>query len=158
MPRSAERHTTLNAFAALSRLSVANLRLTISKGTGEGAKPATTFQQSDCEMLLPVQAATHRFYASIHHATNVGRMFRRTTACCRITSTFPSPITARSSLRRQWHRGDAARGATGEGKYGPTEESITNQNSARVLGPGNCDGGQRSRLNPPRITSRASAW
>jgi len=54
-------------------------------------------------MLLPAAVGDYTdFYASIFHATNVGKLFRPEIPCCRITCIFPSAITG--ALRRWWPR------------------------------------------------------
>lgn len=48
-----------------------------SRALRAGAKEANLHKQSECRMHLPCAIGDYTdFYASIHHATNVGRMFR----------------------------------------------------------------------------------
>ncbi len=77
---------TLNALFALGRLPARALRTQISMllrtgGDGEKAQetlaPALLIPQRKVELLLPASVGDYTdFYASVHHATNVGRMFR----------------------------------------------------------------------------------
>ena len=77
---------TLNTLFALGRLPLRALRTQISMllrtdSDGEKAKdtlaPALLIPQQDVQLLLPATVGDYTdFYASVHHATNVGRMFR----------------------------------------------------------------------------------
>ncbi len=77
---------TLNALFALGRLPLRALRTQISMllrtgGDGDKAQetlaPALLIPQHSVELLLPATVGDYTdFYASVHHATNVGRMFR----------------------------------------------------------------------------------
>jgi len=77
---------SMNALMALGRLSVRALRIELSEllrqgGSGEDARdalaPAWLLPRGDVELLLPAVVGDYTdFYASVHHATNVGRMFR----------------------------------------------------------------------------------
>ena len=76
---------TLNPFMALSRLhwkalrrQVASLLDVDGRLAGDlGAQAAVLVPMRDTEMLMPAAIGNYTdFYASIHHATNVGSMFR----------------------------------------------------------------------------------
>ncbi len=70
----------LNQLMALSLDQRRNLRHAISqllRADAPGRDSAVLHQQADCEMLLPATIGDYTdFYASIHHATNVGQMLR----------------------------------------------------------------------------------
>jgi len=72
----------LNPFMALGRSSWRALRNALSRGLREGAAQRKRFEQAmiaqrDVEMKLPADVGDYTdFYTSIHHATNVGRLFR----------------------------------------------------------------------------------
>ncbi len=74
---------SLNALMALGRRQTTVLRETIANALDASNKVAQSeahaalIPMSDVEMLLPAQIGDYTdFYASIHHATNVGSMFR----------------------------------------------------------------------------------
>ncbi len=77
---------TLNALFALGRMPARALRTQVSQllrrgGAGEQSRaslaPALLIAQHDVALLLPATVGDYTdFYASVHHATNVGRMFR----------------------------------------------------------------------------------
>ncbi len=73
---------SLNGFMALGRPAWRALRLALSRGLREGAPEQPRWRealvpQSDAEFRLPAQVGDYTdFYTSIHHATNVGRLFR----------------------------------------------------------------------------------
>lgn len=74
---------SLNRLMAEGRELVRSLRPALVEILQEGNAAAErhaseiTFAQRDVELLLPVRIGDYSdFYASIHHATNVGRMFR----------------------------------------------------------------------------------
>jgi len=79
-------HRTMNALMALGRLPVRALRTQLSErlragGAGDEAQeslaPALLVAQRDVTLHLPAAVGDYTdFYASVHHATNVGRMFR----------------------------------------------------------------------------------
>lgn len=74
--------TTLNALMALGRDASSALRNRLSALLRDGATKRELVEsrlvaQSDAEMQLPASIGDYTdFYASIHHATNVGSMFR----------------------------------------------------------------------------------
>jgi fumarylacetoacetase len=80
------REPALNVLMALGRLPARALRTQLSDllrvgGPGEAQRatlaPALLVSQQEVELLLPATVGDYTdFYASVHHATNVGRMFR----------------------------------------------------------------------------------
>jgi fumarylacetoacetase len=72
--------TSLNALAARGRRAATELRLELSRQLRRG-NPNPPLDRlhpmSECEMLLPFDIGDYTdFYASIHHATSVGKMMR----------------------------------------------------------------------------------
>ena len=70
---------TLNPFLELGGRPRAALRDALSALLAEGAdaRPHLLHRQADCMMYMPAQVSDYTdFYAGIHHATNVGRLFR----------------------------------------------------------------------------------
>lgn len=74
--------TTLNAYMALGPQSWSALRLALSQALREGSPLAPSLQsclvtQADAEYTLPASIGDYTdFYTSVHHASNVGRLFR----------------------------------------------------------------------------------
>jgi fumarylacetoacetase len=74
--------STLNAFMALGPEAWSALRLALSRALRLGAPEAATLgaclvPQSEAEYAVPAQIGDYTdFYTSVHHATNVGRLFR----------------------------------------------------------------------------------
>ena len=74
--------TTLNAFMALGMAYWSPLRLALSRLLRVGAAEQTVLQacllpQAQAEYAVPAQIGDYTdFYTSIHHATNVGKLFR----------------------------------------------------------------------------------
>ncbi|QXL85390.1 fumarylacetoacetase [Comamonas sp. NLF-1-9] len=74
--------STLNALMALTPAHWSALRLALSRALREGAPEQAVLQiclvpQAQVEYLLPARIGDYTdFYTSIHHATNVGRLFR----------------------------------------------------------------------------------
>ena len=68
---------TLNEYMSLSATQRRDIRRELSNALTEGSPPRDLVAQADCEMLLPAVIGDYTdFYASIHHATNVGKMLR----------------------------------------------------------------------------------
>jgi fumarylacetoacetase len=78
--RQAAEASTLNALAALGHREASALRQRISRilaADGWGADPRLLTRARDAMLLVPVDIANYSdFYASIYHATNVGKLFR----------------------------------------------------------------------------------
>ena len=79
------RAATLNALMSADRLSVSGLRLELSRllrdeesgGPGSRASAALLVPMSEARMLVPADVGDYTdFYASVDHATNIGKMFR----------------------------------------------------------------------------------
>jgi fumarylacetoacetase len=84
--RSAARSYSLNALFTLGRGPLAQLRRVLSRvlradtpeGTLAAAQRATLLHaREDCTLTVPAEVGDYTdFYASVHHATNVGALFR----------------------------------------------------------------------------------
>lgn len=74
--------STLNAFMAMGTAAWSALRLALSRALREGASQQDALQaclvpMADVEYALPAHIGDYTdFYTSIHHATNVGKLFR----------------------------------------------------------------------------------
>jgi len=72
----------LNALMALGASAWSALRLALSRALREGAAEQATLQaclvpQREAEFAVPAQIGDYTdFYTSVHHATNIGRLFR----------------------------------------------------------------------------------
>lgn len=133
---------TLNAFLTLPATFRHELRRLISRALEVGSEPRPLFSQADCQMRLPAVVGDYTdFYASIHHATNVGRMFRPDNPLLPNYKHVPIAYHGRSSSLVV--SGTAVRrpcGQLGEGRYGPTRELDYEVELGVVLGPGNALG------------------
>jgi fumarylacetoacetase len=73
---------SLNRYMAMGQGAWSALRLALSRALREGAPQAPAWRaalvaQADAEFRVPAQVGDYTdFYTSIHHATNVGRLFR----------------------------------------------------------------------------------
>lgn len=115
---------TLNAYFTLPATQRADLRTRWTKTLEAGAPRRDLFAQSDCTMLLPAAIRDYTdFYASIHHATNVGKLFRPDNPLLPNYKHVPIAYHGRASSLVV--SGTAIRrpnGQLGEGKFGPTRE------------------------------------
>lgn len=67
----------LNAFMARGRVIARDVRARITELLTRGTADEHLVPMNDAEMLLPMSIGDYTdFYASVHHATNVGSMFR----------------------------------------------------------------------------------
>ncbi|ETX12123.1 fumarylacetoacetase [Marinomonas ushuaiensis DSM 15871] len=79
---AATSESSLNIFMAMGEVYWSALRLELSRSLREGSKDKTTISnyliaQVDAEYAIPATIGDYTdFYASIYHATNVGRLFR----------------------------------------------------------------------------------
>jgi fumarylacetoacetase len=115
------------------------LRREWSRALAAGAPQRALYSQADCELLLPAAVGDFTdFYASIHHATNVGRMFRPDNPLLPNYKHVPiayhgrssSLVTSGTPVRRPC-------GQLGEGRFGPTRELDYEMEIGAFLGPGN---------------------
>lgn len=133
---------SLNSYMSLSTTQRRYLRRQLSKALAKGSPARELTPQSNCEMLLPAHIGDYTdFYASIHHATNVGRMFRPDNPLLPNYKHVPIAYHGRASsivitgtpVRRPL-------GQLGEGRFGPSQELDYEVELAAYLGPGNALG------------------
>jgi fumarylacetoacetase len=119
-----------------------DLRLEFSKALEFGATARLLYLQGECELFLPATVGDYTdFYASIHHATNVGKMFRPDNPLMPNYKHVPIAYHGRSSSLVL--SGTAVRrpsGQLGDGKFGPSRELDYEVEVGAFLGPGNALG------------------
>jgi fumarylacetoacetase len=133
---------TLNDYVALSSTQRRDLRHELSRALSTGAPPRPLIAQNQCQMLLPVVVGDYTdFYASIHHATNVGRMFRPDNPLLPNYKHVPIAYHGRvSSLVTSGTPVYRPIGQLGEGRFGPSNELDYEVELAAIIGPGNALG------------------
>jgi fumarylacetoacetase len=133
---------TLNGYFALPAAQRRDLRREWSRALEAGMTQQPLYPQTGCVMRLPAGVGDYTdFYASIDHATNVGRMFRPDNPLLPNYRHVPIAYHGRSSslvvsgtpVRRPC-------GQLGEGKFGPTRELDYEAELGALLGPGNALG------------------
>jgi fumarylacetoacetase len=131
--------TTLNEYVALSSTQRRDLRRDLSRALEAGAPPRPLVAQNECRMLLPVAVGDYTdFYASIHHATNVGRMFRPDHPLLPNYKHVPIAYHGRaSSLIVSGTPVRRPVGQLGEGRFGPSNELDYEVELGAIIGPGN---------------------
>ncbi len=129
----------LNGYLSLSRVQRRDLRRELSAALAQGAPRRELSAQRQCEMLLPASIGDYTdFYASIHHAVNVGSMFRPDNPLLPNYKHVPIAYHGRSSsivvsgtpVRRPL-------GQLGEGSFGPSASLDYEVELGAFLGPGN---------------------
>jgi len=129
----------LNGYMELTFVERRDLRRTVSQALRHGAPRQDLTPQAECEMLLPAVIGDYTdFYASIHHARNVGSMFRPGNPLLPNYRHVPVAYHGRSSsvivsgtpVRRP-------RGQLGEGLFGPSQEMDYEVELGAFVGPGN---------------------
>ena len=133
---------SLNAYMALPAAQRRDLRRDLSRALRQGARHRDLVLQSAAEMLLPAAIGDYTdFYASIHHATNVGKMFRPDNPLLPNYKHVPIAYHGRASsivvsgtpIRRPL-------GQLGEGRFGPAQELDYELELGAFLGPGSVIG------------------
>ncbi len=133
---------TLNGYFSLSASERRDLRRQWSACLREGSPRRELLPQAECTMLLPASIGDYTdFYASIHHALNVGRMFRPANPLLPNYRHVPIAYHGRASsivvsgtpIRRP-------SGQLGEGRFGATEELDYELELGAFVGPGNAFG------------------
>jgi fumarylacetoacetase len=132
----------LGGYMGLPSIQRRDLRRQISTALAQGSPKRELVAQSQCEMLMPAAIGDYTdFYASIHHAQNVGSMFRPDNPLLPNYKHVPIAYHGRSSsivatgtpvIRPQ--------GQLGEGKFGPSKELDYELELGAFLGPGNAMG------------------
>jgi fumarylacetoacetase len=129
----------LNGYLALPAGQRRDLRREWSRALEAGAVHRALYPQSNCTLLLPAVVGDYTdFYASLDHATNVGRMFRPDNPLLPNYKHVPIAYHGRSSslvvsgtpVRRPC-------GQLGEGRFGPSRELDYEVEVGAFLGPGN---------------------
>lgn len=133
---------TLNTYMSLPAGQRRDLRRELSKALAHGSPTRDVVPQSQCEMLLPAHIGDYTdFYASIHHATNIGRMFRPDNPL--LPNYKHVPIAYHGRVSSMVVSGTPVRrplGQLGEGRFGPSEELDYELELGAFLGPGNALG------------------
>jgi fumarylacetoacetase len=142
------RSAQLNGLLSLGRDASRRLRHQVSAALREGAEPlpALLVPMSDAELLLPAQIGDYTdAYASLHHATNVGRLFRPERPLLPNYKHVPiayhgrasSLVASGTAIRRpsgQRQSGDAPP------TFGPSAELDYEAEVGMLVGPGNALG------------------
>ena len=122
---------TLNRFMALGRPAWTALRRVLSRGLRQGSAERERWQralvaQADIEMGLPAVVGDYTdFYTSIHHAANVGRLFRP-----------KDPLLPNYSWMPVGYHGRASSlGVSGESFHRPLGQTLAPSAEVAVLGP-----------------------
>jgi fumarylacetoacetase len=133
---------TLNGYLALPATQRKDLRLRWSKALEAGAAERPLYSQAECAMRLPAVVGDYTdFYASIHHATNVGRIFRPDNPLMPNYKHLPVAYHGRcSSLVASGTPVYRPSGQLGMGMFGPTRELDYEVELGAFLGPGNTPG------------------
>ncbi|MBN9122585.1 MAG: fumarylacetoacetase [Planctomycetes bacterium] len=133
---------SLNAYFALPATQRRDLRKALVKKLEAGSRPCELVPQSECSTWLPAVVGDYTdFYASIHHATNVGKLFRPDNPLLPNYKHVPIAYHGRaSSLIENGVPVRRPNGQLAEGKFGPTRELDYEVEVGAFLGPGNALG------------------
>ncbi len=132
----------LNGYFGLRSTLRRDLRRQWSASLREGAPKRDLIPQAECQMCLPARIGDFTdFYASRHHAVNIGRLFRSDKPLLPNYEHVPIAYHGRASsivvsgtpVRRPV-------GQLGEGKFGPSNELDYEMELGAFLGPGNALG------------------
>jgi len=137
---------SLKAVMAMPRAARAELRRRISEYLAKRSPGADAFlvPMASVELLLPCEIGDYTdFYASLHHATNVGRMFRPDHPLLPNYKWVPVGYHGRSSsvvvsgtpVRRPW--GQTVEYPVGPPVYAPSRRLDYEMELGSFLGPGN---------------------
>ncbi len=130
---------SLNGYFTLPPADRGVLRKQWVKALETGSMTRPLFAQSECVYHLPARVGDYTdFYASIHHATNVGKLFRPDNPLLPNYKHIPiayhgrasSLVVSETPVRRP-------NGQLGEGKFGPSRELDYEMEVGFFLGPGN---------------------
>jgi fumarylacetoacetase len=138
----------LNGLLSLGRDASRRLRHQVSAALREGAEPlpALLVPMSDAELLLPAQVGDYTdAYASLHHATTVGRLFRP--ECPLLPNYKHVPIAYHGRASSLVASGAAVRRPSGQRQpgdappiFGPSAELDYEAEVGMLVGPGNALG------------------
>ncbi len=114
----------------------------LSGALRKGAAIQELIPQAECEMLLPASIGDYTdFYASIHHAANVGSMFRPGNPLLPNYKHVPIAYHGRaSSIVPSGTQVQRPQGQTGAGLFGPSKNLDYELEIGALLGPGNQQG------------------
>lgn len=128
----------LNGYCALPTQQRSELRSQFVRALEAGAPARDLFARSDCTLFLPTAVGDYTdFYASIHHATNVGALFRPDSPLLPNYKHVPIGYHGRaSSLVVSGTPVRRPHGQLGAGAFGPTRELDYEVEVGAVLGPG----------------------
>jgi fumarylacetoacetase len=144
---------SLNALMTLGRPTASALRVAVSRALRAGGSPTRYDREraqrvlvpmDEAELFLPTEVGDYTdFYASIHHATNVGSMFRPDSPLLPNYKWVPIGYHGRASslvvsgtpVRRP--RGQAKRPTDDVPAYGPTRQLDYELEVGMFVGPGN---------------------
>jgi fumarylacetoacetase len=130
---------TLNGYMTLPATQRRDVRHELSRALAQGSPRRELIVQSECEMLMPAAIGDYTdFYASIHHAQNVGSMFRPDNPLLPNYKHVPiayhgrcsSIVVSGTPVRRPM-------GQLGEGQFGPSRDLDYEVELGAFLGPGN---------------------
>jgi fumarylacetoacetase len=129
----------LNGYLALSAVQRRDLRRLFSQLLTDGSPRRELIHQLDCQMLLPARIGDYTdFYASLDHATNVGRLFRPDQPLLPNYKHLPIAYHGRaSSIMVSGSVVHRPNGQLAEGRFGPTNELDYEIELGFLLGPGN---------------------
>jgi fumarylacetoacetase len=132
----------LNGYMGLPSTQRRDLRRVISGALAKGSRTRDLIAQSECEMLLPAHIGDYTdFYASIHHAMNVGRMFRPDNPLLPNYRHVPIAYHGRaSSIVASGTPVRRPLGQLGEGRFGSSQELDYELELGAFIGPGNAMG------------------
>jgi fumarylacetoacetase len=129
----------LNGYLALSATQRRDLRRILSKVLAAGSPRRELIPQEGSRMLMPAQIGDYTdFYASLEHATNVGRLFRPDQPLLPNYKHLPIAYHGRaSSLVVSGTVIYRPNGQLAENRFGPTNELDYEVEVGFLLGPGN---------------------
>lgn len=129
----------LSSFFRLSAADRAELRKSISRSLRVDAPKSELYRQNECEFVLPCIIGDYTdFYASIHHARNVGALFRPDNPL--LPNYRHVPIAYHGRASSIVVSGTAIRrpcGQLGEGRFGATQELDYEVELGAFIGTGN---------------------
>jgi fumarylacetoacetase len=135
---------SLKCYLALPAAQRRDLRREWSRALEAGMVHRSLYPQAACVLRLPTVVGDYTdFYASIYHATNVGRMFRPDQPLLPNYKHVPIAYHGRcSSLVPSGTPVRRPSGQLGEGRFGLTHELDYELELAAFVGPGNAQGEQ----------------
>ena len=132
----------LNGYFARTTAERADLRRQWSAALREGSPELPLLRQKDCELLLPASIPDYTdFYASLHHAMNVGQMFRPNQPLLPNYRHLPIAYHGRaSSIVLSGTQVRRPAGQLGPDVFGPSAELDYELELGAFVGPGNSVG------------------